>query len=640
MTAVDVLPLAPLTEYDRHLFREGTHVALAGVLGAHPCRHEEKDGTAFRVWAPNAARVSVIGDFNGWDGTAHPLYPADDGTGVHAGFVPGVGVGERYKYRVASWFGGYVSERADPFALAAELPPGTASRVADPTHAWQDAGWLAERAERQGRDAPVSIYEVHAGSWRRDPADPRRLLSWPELAGPLVDHVTDLGFTHIELMPVMEHPFYASWGYQGLGYFAPSARYGTPEELMGFVDTLHQAGIGVILDWVPSHFPVDGHGLAFFDGTHLFEHAHPLQRLHPEWGSAVFNLGRNEVRAFLASSGIFWLDQYHADGLRVDAVASMLYLDYCREPGEWIPNIHGGREHLEAVSFLRGLNEAAHARHPGVLMCAEESTAWPLVTRPPSVGGLGFSLKWNMGWMHDTLHYFSRDPIHRRHHHEEITFAILYAWSEDYILPLSHDEVVHMKGSLLGRMPGDDWQRRANLRLLLAHQFTHPGKKLLFMGGEFGQEAEWAHDRSLDWHLLEDERHGGLYRFTRDAARLYRDLPALHARDLDPAGFRWVVVGDREQSVFAYLRSGPGPDDQALVVLNATPVVRNDYRVGVPRPGRWTERLNSDALTYGGSGVGNLGGCAAEPVPAHGLEASLRLTLPPLACLVLTPEEP
>ncbi|HOV68425.1 MAG TPA: 1,4-alpha-glucan branching protein GlgB, partial [Methanoregulaceae archaeon] len=437
-------------------------------------------------------------------------------------FIPGIGTGERYKYRVVSWFGGYVSDRADPFAFATELPPGTASRVADPVHLWQDGEWLAERAKRQRRDAPISIYEVHAGSWRRDPADPCRLLSWPELAGPLVDHVTDLDFTHVELLPVMEHPFYASWGYQGLGYFAPSARYGTPEELMGFIDTLHRAGIGVILDWVPSHFPVDGHGLAFFDGTHLFEHAHPLQRLHPEWGSAVFNLGRNEVRSFLASSGLFWLDRYHADGLRVDAVASMLYLDYGRRPGEWIPNVHGGRENLDAVSFLRFFNESAHARHPGVLICAEESTAWPLVTRPPSVGGLGFSLKWNMGWMHDTLRYLSRDPVHRKYHHDEFTFAILYAWSEDYILPLSHDEVVHMKGSLLGRMPGDDWQRRANLRLLLGHQFTHPGKKLLFMGGEFGQEAEWSHDRSLDWHLIGDERHRGLMRFTRDAARLYR----------------------------------------------------------------------------------------------------------------------
>jgi len=633
-----VLPLAPLSEFDRHLFREGTHFSLASVLGAHPGALDGERGTAFRVWAPNAARVSLLGDFNGWHPDAHPLHPAGDGTGLFSGFVPGLGPGERYKYRVASRHAGFVSDRADPVAFAAEHPPGTASRVADLSYTWSDGSWLAERGSRQSREAPVSCYEVHAGSWRRDPSEPGRPLSWGELADPLVDHVADLGFTHVELMPVMEHPFYPSWGYQCLGYFAPTARHGAPQDLMRFIDRLHQAGIGVILDWVPSHFPTDGHGLAFFDGTHLYEHAHPLQRLHPEWGSAVFNLGRNEVRAFLGSSARFWVERYHADGLRVDAVASMLYLDYGRRPGEWVPNVHGGRESLEAVSFLRELNHAVLAAHPGTLMCAEESTAWPLVTRPPYTGGLGFSLKWNMGWMHDSLAYFARDPVFRRYHHGEMTFSTAYAWSEDYVLPLSHDEVVHMKGSLLDRMPGDDWQRRANLRLLLGHLFTHPGKKLLFMGGEFGQEAEWNFDASLDWHLLADERHAGILRFTRDAARLYRDLPALHERDHDPGGFAWVVGGDADQSVFVHLRRGAAPGAAALVVLNATPVTRHPYRVGVPCPGRWREVLNSDAAEYGGSGAGNLGGVPPEPVPSHGYPQSLVLVLPPLACLVLVPE--
>ncbi len=622
-----------LTEEDLWWFAEGTHTTLYTRLGAHPVRSKGRDGVYFAVWAPDAGAVSVIGDFNAWQPGRHPLHPRRS-SGIWEGFVPGVGPGMLYKYHVVSRHG-HVLEKADPLAFATEVPPRSASVVGDLEYTWNDRAWMERRAERNALDAPMAIYEVHLGSWRR--GENGRWLTYRELAPLLADHVSHMGFTHVEFLPVMEHPFYGSWGYQTTSYFAPTARYGHPQDFMYLIDVLHQNGIGVILDWVPSHFATDGHGLGLFDGSHLYEHADPRQGYHPDWGSFIFNYGRHEVRSFLLSSALFWLDRYHADGLRVDAVASMLYLDYSRREGEWVPNPYGGRENLDATGFLRQLNEAVYRHFPGVQTIAEESTAWPMVSRPTSAGGLGFGLKWDMGWMHDTLQYMAREPIHRKYHHNQLTFRLLYAFHENFVLPLSHDEVVHGKGSLLGKMPGDDWQKFANLRLLYGYMYGMAGKKLLFMGSELAPWGEWDHEKSLDWHLLEYGPHRGVLQWVRDLNRVYRGERALHELDCDPAGFQWVEPNDADSSVLAFLRSGRSPGEWVLVVGNFTPVVRGGYRVGVPRPGFWRELLNSDAREYGGSGVGNLGGVEAQPIPAHGLPYSLPLTLPPLGILFLKP---
>jgi 1,4-alpha-glucan branching enzyme len=613
-----------LTDHDVYLFKEGTHGRLAGRLG---CALGD-GGAHFAVWAPNARSVAVIGEFNGWSAGANPLRVRADGSGVWEGFVAGVRRGDAYKFRVASGRNGLVTDKADPFALFAQAPPDTASRAWTLEYDWGDREWMAARRSANALDAPMSVYEVHLGSWRRD-AD-GGFLGYRELAHALAEHVGSLGFTHVELLPVTEHPFYGSWGYQCTGFFAPTARYGTPQDFMYLVDVLHRAGIGVILDWVPSHFPTDGHGLAYFDGTHLFEHADPRQGFHPEWNSSIFNYGRNEVRAFLLSSALFWLDAYHVDGLRVDAVASMLYLDYGRKSGEWIPNRHGGKENLDAIDFLRALNEAVYRDHPDVQTIAEESTAWPMVSRPAYVGGLGFGMKWNMGWMHDTLAYFAQDPVHRRYHHDRLAFSIWYAFAENFMLPLSHDEVVHGKGSLIGKMPGDTWQQFANLRALYGYQWAHPGKKLVFMGGEFGQRREWAHDEALEWRVLRYAEHAGLQRWVADLNRFYRAAPALHEVDFDAAGFEWIDCHDSEASVIAFLRRSKR-GDAVVVACNFTPVPRTNYVLGVPADGFWREALNSDATPYGGSGIGNLGGVEAAPVPAHGRFHSIAVTLPPLA---------
>jgi 1,4-alpha-glucan branching enzyme len=620
-----------LTDHDVYLFKEGTHGRLYERLGC--VLHE--GGAQFAVWAPNARTVAVIGDFNGWSADAHPLRVRGDGSGLWQGFVPGVKRGDAYKFRIVSTRGGFTTDKADPFALYAQTPPATASRVWTLEYEWSDGEWMAARRAANALDAPISIYEVHLGSWRR--AEGGGLLGYRELAHALADHVRRLGFTHVELMPVTEHPFYGSWGYQTTGYFAPTARYGTPQEFMHLVDVLHQAGIGVILDWVPSHFPGDGHGLAYFDGTHLYEHADPRQGFHPEWSSHIFNYGRNEVRAFLLSSALFWLDRYHVDGLRVDAVASMLYLDYGRKNGEWIPNRYGGKENLEAIGFLRTLNEAVYRDHPDVQTIAEESTAWPMVSRPAYIGGLGFGMKWNMGWMHDTLGYFAQDPVHRKYHHDRLTFSIWYAFAENFVLPLSHDEVVHGKGSLVGKMPGDTWRKFANLRALYGYQWAHPGKKLLFMGGEFGQRREWAHDEALEWWVVQYPEHAGLERWVGDLNRLYRAEPALHEVDFDSTGFEWIDCHATEESVIAFLRK-PKRGRPVVIACNFTPVPRPNYMLGVPRGGFWREALNSDATLYGGSGMGNLGGTEAAPVPAHGRFHSVTVLLPPLATVYFVHE--
>jgi len=630
---IESQPYSLLSDYDIHLLRQGRHVRLYEKLGAHLLEREGVRGTQFALWAPNADSVSVVGDFNAWQADTHRLHRRPDDSGIWEGFIAGIGSGALYKYRVASRHGGYVVEKADPFAFRSEVPPRTASKVWSLDYAWGDDAWMAQRAQVNALGAPISIYEVHLGSWQRVPEEGQRFLTYRELAPRLANYVQEMGFTHIELMPVMEHPFYGSWGYQTTGYFAPSARFGTPQDFMYLVDTLHQAGIGVILDWVPSHFPTDEHGLGYFDGTWLFEHADPKRGFHPEWNSSIFNYDRHEVRAFLISNALFWLDKYHADGLRVDAVASILYLDYARQPGEWLPNEYGGKENIAAIEFLRALNEAVYRDHPDVQTIAEESTSWPMVSRPAYLGGLGFGMKWNMGWMHDTLAYFACDPVYRKYHHEQLTFSIWYAFQENFLLPLSHDEVVHGKGSLLAKMPGDDWQKFANLRALFAYMWTHPGKKLLFMGGEFGQWNEWYHEASLDWHLLQCAPHQGLHRLVRDLNRLYRAEPALHAFDFQNDGFAWVDLHDAESSIVSYLRKGRDARDQVLVVCNFTPVPRANYRVGVPRGGYWRELLNSDAGIYGGSGQGNLGGVEAVPLPMHGHDHSLNLTLPPLAVL-------
>jgi 1,4-alpha-glucan branching enzyme len=626
-----------LTHDDLHLFNEGSHARLYRKLGAHVIEHDGERGTCFGVWAPNAESVAVVGDFNDWRVDAHPLRQVG-GSGLWEGFVPGAGAGARYKFHIRSRFNGYHVNKADPFARFAELAPGTASIVWEDAHAWQDADWLQRRARTGALDEPMSIYEVHVGSWLHDADEPWRGLGYRELAPRLADYVARTGFTHVEFMPVMEHPFYGSWGYQTTGYFAPTSRFGTPDDFRFLVDHLHQRGIGVILDWVPSHFPGDEHGLIYFDGTHLFEHADPRQGYHPDWTSYIFNYGRNEVRSFLLSSAHFWLESCHADGLRVDAVASMLYLDYSRKAGEWIPNEFGGRENLEAIGFLRRLNTDVYRDFPDVHTIAEESTAWPMVSRPTYVGGLGFGMKWDMGWMHDTLHYFQRDPIHRNYHHGNLTFRGMYAFTENFVLPISHDEVVHGKGSLLGKMTGDTWQRFANLRLLLGYMWTQPGKKLLFMGSEFGQVREWNHDAQLDWHLLDRPLHAGAQRWVTDLNRLYRDDPAAHAGDFSPDGFEWVDANDSQASVLSFLRRDPRGGDPLLVLCNCTPVVRSNYRVGVPVRGRWAEVLNSDATEYGGSGVGNYGGVESTPIPSHGRNHSINLTLPPLAIMIFRPE--
>ena len=627
---------SPITGYDVHLFKQGRHHTLYEKLGAHFA--PASGATRFAVWAPNAAHVFVIGDFNGWQAGADPLAPRDDASGIWEGVVPGTSPGHRYKYRIESRHHGQRLDKSDPFAFRCEAPPRTASCVWPLDYAWQDAAWMHSRHKANALDAPMSIYEVHLGSWRRDPARPNQVLGYRDLAHALADYATEMGFTHVELLPVTEHPFYGSWGYQTTGYFAPSARYGTPQDFMYLVDHLHARGVGVILDWVPSHFPDDPHGLALFDGTHLFEHADPRQGHHPEWHSAIFNYGRHEVRAFLASSALFWLDRYHIDALRVDAVASMLYLDYARQAGEWVPNIHGGRENLEAVSFLRELNEAVYLAHPDVQTIAEESTAWPQVSRPTYVGGLGFGLKWNMGWMHDTLAYFTHDPVHRSFHQQAITFSAWYAFSENFLLPLSHDEVVHGKRSLIGRMPGGDWEKFANLRCLFGYMWGHPGKKLLFMGGEFGQWREWNHEASLDWHLCQYPMHDGMRQWLRDLNRHYARTPALYEQDFYGDGFAWIDCSDAANSVVAFLRRAKRPAPPALVVCNFTPVPRTAYRLGVPHAGRWREMLNSDARSYGGSGIGNFGGANTEAAAAHGHAQSLTLTLPPLGVLFLQHE--
>ena len=627
-----------IDEQDLYLFNEGSHFRLYEKLGAHPVEVGGVKGTYFAVWAPNANHVSVIGDFNDWRPAACVLHARGD-SGIWEGFIPGVGSGTVYKYHIGSHEHGYRVDKADPFGFQQEVPPSTASVVRELWYEWGDAEWMARRHERTALDAPQSIYEVHLGSWMRDPARPGEFLSYRELAPLLAEYVNRMGFTFVEFLPLMEHPFYGSWGYQSTGYFAPTSRFGSPQDFMYLIDYLHQHDVGVILDWVPSHFPTDEHGLAYFDGTHLFEHADPRLGYHPDWNSSIFNYGRNEVRSFLISSATFWLDVYHADGLRVDAVASMLYLDYSRQPGEWIPNVHGGRENLDAISFLQRMNSEVYRIRPDVHTIAEESTAWPGVSRPTYVGGLGFGMKWDMGWMHDTLSYMGRDPMYRHYHHGQITFRQIYAFSENFVLPLSHDEVVHGKGSLLTRMPGDEWQRFANLRLLLSYMWAQPGKKLLFMGGEFGQWAEWNHESSLDWHLLDYQSHSGVQRLVQDLNRLYREERALHELDFDPAGFEWIDANDSAASVLTFLRRSRD-GEPVVAAFNFTPVARMNYRVGVPHGGHWREVLNSDSAHYGGSGHGNLGGVEAAPAPLHGRPYSVTLTLPPLAAVLLRPGSP
>ncbi|MCH8497599.1 MAG: 1,4-alpha-glucan branching protein GlgB [Marinobacter sp.] len=625
-----------ISDYDLHLFAEGRHFEIHRLLGAHHGVREGTSGCYFAIWAPNARAVCVLGDFNHWQVEAHPMQPRGQ-SGVWITFIPGITPGALYKFAIQSDVTGAWQEKTDPYGQEFECRPSTAARVPwEHTYPWADEAWQQARGEFQWQQAPLSIYEVHLGSWRRCPDG--RWLGYRELAHQLVDYVRQLGFTHIELLPVTEHPLDESWGYQTTGYFAATSRFGNPDDLRYFVDYCHQHGIGVILDWAPGHFPRDDHGLARFDGTALYEHEDPRQGEHPDWGTLVYNFGRNEVRNFLLASALFWLDSYHMDGLRVDAVASMLYLNYSREPGQWLPNRYGGHENLEAIDFLRELNSVCQTRHPGTLMIAEESTSWPQVTRPPWVGGLGFTSKWNMGWMHDTLNYLRQDPVHRQFHHDKLTFGLLYAFSENFLLPLSHDEVVHGKGSLINKMPGDAWQQRANLRLLLSYMYAYPGGKLLFMGGEFGQYQEWDALAQLDWGLLDHPGHRGLQHLVSDLNRLYRAEPALHQRDYQADGFQWIDCHDTTQSVISFLRRSD--NGHAIVVINFTPVVRHHYRVGVPAASTYQERLNSDAAHYGGSNQGNLGQVTAEAVPWMGYPCSLELTLPPLAALILVPEQP
>jgi 1,4-alpha-glucan branching enzyme len=623
-----------LTKDDLHWFNEGTHNRLYEKLGAHLRTAGSEQGTNFAVWAPNADRVSVIGDYNNWQPGVTEMQRVGH-SGIWETFAAGVGHGARYKYRIESRGGAFQIDKADPFGFLHEVPPATASIVWNPQYEWQDAEWMKARHKANSIESPVTIYELHVGSWRRDNGVS---LGYREMAEPLASYLVDMGFTHVEMLPVMEHPFFGSWGYQTTGYFAPSSRFGTPQDFKYLIDVLHQRGIGVILDWVPSHFPGDPHGLHYFDGTHLFEHADPRQGFHPDWKSHIFNYGRNEVRSFLLSSALHWLDEYHADGLRVDAVASMLYLDYSRKEGEWIANQFGGRENLEAIDFLRQLNRDVYQAFPDTQTIAEESTAWPMVSRPTYIGGLGFGMKWDMGWMHDTLDYMSRDPIYRSYHHGRITFRGIYAFTENFVLPLSHDEVVHGKGSLIRKMPGDEWQKFANLRLLYGYMYTQPGKKLLFMGAELGQWKEWNHDAQLEWNLLERPLHAGLQAWVRDLNHFYRAEAAASDLDFDPAGFEWLDADDARNSVLSYVRRSRVRNDKVeelLIILNFTPIVHYNYRVGVPHEGFWREVLNCDAAAYGGSGVGNLGGVTSSPIPFHGRPQSINLTLPPLSMIVL-----
>ncbi len=626
-----------LTDDDLFLFNEGSHYYLHEKLGAHPMTAGDgTEGTYFAVWAPNAQDINVIGDFNDWTNDRHYL-SARGSSGIWEGFIPNIGQGDKYKFHIRAR-NGYRIDKADPYGTHHQTPPATASIVWPLDYQWDDDNWMQDREGRSSHDAPISIYEVHLGSWIRESEDLGGPLTYRELAPRLAEYILETGFTHVEFMPVMEHPFYGSWGYQVTGYFAPTSRYGTPQDFMYLVDYLHQRGIAVILDWVPSHFPTDAHGLGYFDGTHLYEHADPRQGIHPEWASCVFNYGRKEVQSFLYSNAFFWAEKYHADGLRMDAVASMLYLDYSRKEGEWVPNQYGGNENLEAVEFLRRLNHELYGRCPGIQTYAEESTAWPMVSRPTYLGGLGFGYKWDMGWMNDTLDYFRQDPIYRKFSHSKITFRMIYAFTENYVMPLSHDEVVHGKGSLMGRMPGDYWQRFANVRILLANLYTQPGKKLLFMGNELGQWKEWSHDQELDWSLLSYPLHKGIQRWVQDLNRLYRQHPAMHELDNHPDGFEWIDCLDNENSVISFLRKAKTTTEFILVAFNHTPVPRYNYRIGVPREGHWDELLNSDADIYGGSGCGNYGGCAAEDIPNHHHPYSINVTLPPLGCVVFRNE--
>ncbi|TVR96453.1 MAG: 1,4-alpha-glucan branching protein GlgB [Rhodospirillales bacterium] len=627
-----------LGELDVYLIAEGKHLRLDEKLGAHIMTMDGVAGVGFAVWAPGAGRVSVVGDFNNWDERRHPMRFRVE-CGVWELFVPGVQEGTLYKYSVMTKKGDLLPLKLDPFAFFCEQAPGTAGIVTDiERFRWHDNKWMKQRGAAIDRDAPVSIYEVHLGSWRRNVDAGNSYLTYPELAETLIPYVKDMGFTHIELLPISEHPFDGSWGYQPIGLFAPTSRFGRPDEFRDFVDRCHLAGIGVIADWVPGHFPTDAHGLGNFDGTNLYEHADPRQGRHKDWGTLIYNYGRYEVADYLLNNALFWLEEYHIDALRVDAVASMLYLDYSRPAGEWVPNAYGGNENLEAIGFLRRMNEVLYEHQPDTATIAEESTSWPMVSRPTYLGGLGFGYKWNMGWMNDTLAYMSRDPVFRKYVHDRLTFAILYAFSENFVLPLSHDEVVHGKGSLIRKMPGDRWQRFANLRVYYAYMFTHPGKKLLFMGCEFAQEREWDHNSSLDWHLLDDPSHQGMQRLVRDLNTLYRGERALHEHDCEPDGFEWIDCTDVESSVISYLRKGKDPADFAVVVCNFTPVIRQSYRIGVPRAGRYLERLNTDSALYGGSDVGNAGAVMTKPIACHGREHSIDLVLPPLAAVILLPE--
>ncbi len=627
-----------ITEYDIYLFREGKHFSLHQKLGAHILEHDNKLGTFFAVWAPNAQTVSVIGDFNGWNKSSHLLKLREDESGIWQGFIPGVGQGEAYKYFITSKYENYQVEKTDPFGTYSEEPPKTASVVWEYAHQWNDGEWMKKRKKNNALDSPFSVYEVQLESWRRKPEEDMRPLNYHELAVQLSAYVKELGYTHVELMPVTEYPFSGSWGYQVVGFFAPTSRFGTPDDFMHFVDVMHQNDIGVIIDWVPSHFPGDQHGLHFFDGTYLFEHEDPRKGYHPDWSSYIFNYGRNEIRNFLISSAHSWLDRFHVDGIRVDAVASMLYLDYSRKEGEWIPNEHGGRENLDAIRFLRDLNESIYTKFPDVQTIAEESTAWPMVTRPVYTGGLGFGMKWNMGWMHDTLGYFEHEPVYRSYHHNQMTFSIMYAFNENFMLSLSHDEVVHGKGSLIDKMPGDVWQKFANLRTLFGFMFAHPGKKLHFMGMEFGQWKEWNYKSSLDWHLLEHDTHSGLQFFMKDLNSVYKRFPALYQQDFSPDGFKWIDANDSENSILSFVRYDKDKRQHVLVIVNFTPVPRYNYRVGVPDDTRWVEILNSDATQYGGSGIGNFGGVEANPVPYHGEEQSINILIPPLGIIYFSQE--
>ncbi len=629
----DALYKDQITDLDIYLFKQGNHFKLYEKLGAHLATRDGVNGTAFAVWAPDAEKVTVIGDFNGWNRQVNPLQVRWDGSGIWEGFIAGVEKGTIYKFYIQSKNRGYKIEKGDPFAMLWEVPPRTGSIVWDLQYEWKDDEWMRTRQKANALDAPMSIYEVHLGSWRRVPEEGNRPLTYKETAQYLPAYMQEMGYTHVEFLPVMEHPFFGSWGYQTTGYFAPTSRYGTPEDFMFLVDQLHQHGIGVILDWVPSHFPSDDFALAYFDGTHLFEHMDRRKGFHPEWHSCIFNYGRHEVRAFLISSALFWVEKYHADGLRVDAVASMIYLDYARKAGEWIPNYHGGRENLEAIAFLKRLNEAVYKEHPDIQMIAEESTAWPMVSRPVHVGGLGFGLKWNMGWMHDTLDYFSQNPLFRKYHQNKLTFSIWYAFTENFLLSISHDEVTHGKGSLFGKMAGDEWQKCANLRLFFGYMFGHPGKKLLFMGCEFGQWREWIHEESLEWHSLEFGSHRGIQNWMKDLNHFYRNEPALYEIDFSNDGFEWMDFHDVDNSVLTFLRKGRDPDQLIVVICNLTPVPRYNYRVGVPRDGYWIERLNSDSTFYGGSGMGNSGGVWSENIPWQWKDHSISITLPPLSVL-------